>query len=333
MGCLKLTYEPEFCFSLAQDQEKPLARGKKRLSTYKYKYNGKELQEELGLNVYDYGARFYDPAAPRFWQLDPMAETSRRFSPYSYAMDNPVFFIDRDGMYADPGDFINEKGKNIGNDGKSDGKLYAIKTTQTKFDSGVKSSGITNSERKDTEKFITENSGNTAAFEANNIAYKNSVEYNGNKSAREGMIAEVGKDDGRGGTSDENNREHGGRIKNSDSSIVVSDPGPICNPSTPGGVCPIPIETRGDQATFHDHPSGTLGNENKNNSSTYSSATVSNGGETSSYKQAPSPTDIADSSLKVRYEFARGENKVYMYNSTGVLATMPQSSFVTAPKK
>jgi len=71
----------------------------------KYKYNGKEYQDELGLNMYDYGARNYDSAFGRWINIDPLAETSRRFSPYTYCLNYPVYFIDPDGMQAEAYDF------------------------------------------------------------------------------------------------------------------------------------------------------------------------------------------------------------------------------------
>jgi len=62
-----------------------------------WKFGGKEYNQELDLNWYDVSARNYDPALGRWMNIDPLAELMTRHSPYNYAFDNPIFFIDPDG--------------------------------------------------------------------------------------------------------------------------------------------------------------------------------------------------------------------------------------------
>ncbi|TSE02878.1 DUF6443 domain-containing protein [Aquimarina algiphila] len=62
------------------------------------KFGGKEEQNELGLVWIDITARNYDPALGRWMNLDPLAEKMRRHSPYNYGFDNPIYFMDPDGM-------------------------------------------------------------------------------------------------------------------------------------------------------------------------------------------------------------------------------------------
>ena len=64
-----------------------------------YKYNGKELDQMHGLNLYDYSARYYESAVGRFTSVDPLAEKKPWLTPYHYCSNNPIKRVDPDGKW------------------------------------------------------------------------------------------------------------------------------------------------------------------------------------------------------------------------------------------
>ncbi len=70
----------------------------------RYLYNGKELQDDVingdNLDWLDYGARMYDASLGRWHTIDPLAEMYESYSSYAYTMNNPIRYIDVNGMYS-----------------------------------------------------------------------------------------------------------------------------------------------------------------------------------------------------------------------------------------
>lgn len=64
------------------------------------------MDEATGL--YDYGARYYDPAVARWGQVDPLADQYAPYSPYNYVLGNPISLIDPDGMQVDDHIFLDQ---------------------------------------------------------------------------------------------------------------------------------------------------------------------------------------------------------------------------------
>mgnify|MGYP000459685402 CR=1 FL=1 len=78
----------------------------------KFKYNGVEFEESLGLNLYEMDMRQYDPAIARWTSIDPVTHFS--MSTYTAFDNNPIYWSDPSGAdsedyYGDPPDRKGER--------------------------------------------------------------------------------------------------------------------------------------------------------------------------------------------------------------------------------
>ncbi|MDX1908900.1 MAG: RHS repeat-associated core domain-containing protein [Bacteroidia bacterium] len=102
-----------------------------------YQYNGKELNNDWGLNMIDYGARMYMADLGRWGGVDALAEKYAGWSGYNYVLGNPVVFMDPDGreiwiaygdnqrVRYDNGNLYNEDGSSYDGDDAFVGQVFS----------------------------------------------------------------------------------------------------------------------------------------------------------------------------------------------------------------
>ncbi len=100
-------------------------------SGYRYGFNGKENDGEVSGNgnQYDYGFRIYNPRLGRFLSVDPLSDSY--YTPYQFAGNKPIRFIDLDGKEEDTPIMFKETEKAIVIGFNVNGVKVEISLTQT----------------------------------------------------------------------------------------------------------------------------------------------------------------------------------------------------------
>ena len=68
------------------------------ISDNRHRFSGKEEQAFLSLPYVDFGARMYNPDWGRWFTQDPLAEKYYSWAPYCYCINNPVKYVDPNGL-------------------------------------------------------------------------------------------------------------------------------------------------------------------------------------------------------------------------------------------
>ena len=205
------------------------------------------------------------------------------------------------------GDFVDNRGRIIGNDGKYDGKVYVLKISKDEvFENSINGSEYSLVQLQKAKRFVKNYSGNADVFSMNSVVYDYFVEIVGDEDMRKQMVDIVTRDDGSSKWIDDNRREYGGFITNN--TVNAVPPGEISNENT------ATINIPSGFSTFHSHPSGI-------DSNNYG------------FSQPPSDIDIENAGSLTSYVFGRYNGTVYIYNANGILSTMPHKRFINFKKR
>ena len=259
-----------------------------------FKYNGKEYETMLSWNMSDYGARWQDPAIGRFSTIDPHSEKYYNLSPYAYCGNNPINYIDPNGLDSIYYDQSGIELYRYGND-TSINNIYVIKTTMsTKEIYGEHTNNYTGKTNPISPQDYYETRIKIIDGIIEGDHMRNVVSF-GTLQQINAMMNVI-QDDGTGGNTPQNNREYSGYF-DKNGNIVH------CKQSRIGNLkYNKPIITHGDP-DFHSHPSGTMRIKNM----------------TLSWMQPPSMQDIK-TARKAEYVIGMGNCVIYKYNNKGVFA-------------
>ena len=140
----------------------------------KFKYNGIELEESLGLNLYEMDFRQYDPAIARFTSIDPLAEERDWLTSYNFVQNNPISRVDPSGLLDD-----------LGLDTET-GQLILLRETEGDTDT-IFTGEITGMNDKGDYEFKKDGNSKTFSKKASNIKEVTSTEdFDGNAKADDG---------------------------------------------------------------------------------------------------------------------------------------------------